>query len=382
MAFATRATAVVGVGYSTIHRETGVDSRPLAVTAAKQAIGDAGLTTADIDGIFEYPGQGTQIAVEMQRMLGIRDLAVFGDNSASGPSGLAAAQNAVMAVASGACETALVFRSVTREWGQQSGKSEFPPADGPAQFLAPYGDYGAVIPSMGMRKYRRFVDFGGSEEDYGHIAVNARRWSALNDRAVLRTPITMDDYLSSRYIAEPLRLFDCDYPVTGACATVITSTERAADLRRKPVVVDAMAQGTGSRPSWSFADDLVFGGTIDCGNRLWERSSVTPQDVKVAELYDGFTHITISWVEALGLCGLGEFGDWVDGGRTIGPGGRLPLNTNGGQLAEGRLHGLSFLNEAVLQLRDECGDRQVAGADVAVVANAHGPQCGAMVLTS
>jgi len=112
------------------------------------------------------------------------------------------------------------------------------------------------------------------------------------------------------------------------------------------------------------------------------RSSVTPADVKVAELYDGFTHITISWVEALGLCGIGEFGDWVDGGRTISPDGRLPLNTNGGQLAEGRLHGLSFLNEAVLQLRGECGERQVDGADVAVVANAHGPQCGALVLTA
>jgi len=267
--FGSRATAVAGVGYSTIHRELGVDSRQLAVTAAKQAIEDAGLTTSDIDGIFEYPAQGTQIAVEMQRMLGIRDLAVFGDNSHSGPSGLSAAQNAIMAVASGACETALVYRSVTREWGQQSGKAEFPPASGPLQYQAPYGDFGGIIPSMGMRKYRRFVDLGGSEEDYGHVAVNARRWSALNDRAVLRDPITMDDYLSSRYVAEPLRLLDCDYPVTGACATVITTAERAKDLSKKPVVVDAMAQGTGSRPSWSFSDDLVFGGTIGCGTRLW-----------------------------------------------------------------------------------------------------------------
>ena len=110
------------------------------------------------------------------------------------------------------------------------------------------------------------------------------------------------------------------------------------------------------------------------------RTSLTPADVDVTELYDGFTHIAISWVEALGFCGIGEFGDWVDGGKTIGPGGWIPLNTNGGQLAEGRLHGLAFLAEAVMQLRGECGARQVPGRRVAAVANAHGPQAGCMLL--
>ena len=113
---------------------------------------------------------------------------------------------------------------------------------------------------------------------------------------------------------------------------------------------------------------------------LWRRSSVTAADVDVAELYDGFTHIAISWLEALGLCGIGEFHDWVDDGARIGPGGSMPLNTYGGQLAAGRMHGLAFLNEAVLQVRGDAGDRQVPDARVAVVANAHGPQCGAMVV--
>jgi acetyl-CoA acetyltransferase len=115
---------------------------------------------------------------------------------------------------------------------------------------------------------------------------------------------------------------------------------------------------------------------------MWRRSSVSAADVDVAQIYDGFTHIAMSWVEALGLCGVGEFGDWVNGGATIGPGGSLPMNTSGGQLAEGRLHGLSFLTEAVVQLRGECGARQVPGAEVAVVTNAHGPQCASLVLTS
>jgi acetyl-CoA acetyltransferase len=203
----------------------------------------------------------------------------------------------------------------------------------------------------------------------------------MNPRGVLTDPITMDDYLASRFVAEPLRLLDCDYPVTGVCAAIITTAERARDLPGVPVLVDTVAFGTGSRPDWTFTDDFLFGGTLNCGQRLWERTDFSPADVDVAELYDGFTHIAISWVEALGFCGIGEFGDWVDSGKSIGPGGTLPLNTNGGQLGAGRLHGLSFLTEAVQQLRGECEQRQVPDARVAVVANAHGPQAGAMLLT-
>jgi acetyl-CoA acetyltransferase len=178
-------------------------------------------------------------------------------------------------------------------------------------------------------------------------------------------------------------LFDCDYPVNGACAAIITTAERAADLRRKPVLVDAMAYASGAHPdvAWAFSDDFLFGSTRACAERLWSRASVTAADIDVAQIYDGFTHITISWIEALGFCGIGEYSGWVDGGRRIGPGGDLPMNTSGGHLAEGRVHGLQFLNEAVLQLRGECGRRQVPDARTAVVTNAHGPQSGAMILT-
>jgi acetyl-CoA acetyltransferase len=373
-----RTATVVGVGYSDVHRALGVDTRPLVVDACLAALSDAGLTTTDIDAIFEYPGVGTQNATLVQRLLGIGDLKAYADIGGTGPSGLAAAMSAVAAVESGVCDVALVYRSVDREWGQQSGTVVAPPASGPAQFQMPYGDFGGIIPAIAMKKFRRLAELGGSEQDYGWIAVNARTWAARNERAVLTDPLTMDDYLSSRFVAEPLRLLDCDYPVTGACATIITTAERARDLRAIPVTVDSVAFGTGSRPDWTFTDDFIFGGTIGCARRLWEKSSLTVEDVDVAELYDGFTHITISWVEALGFCEIGGFGDWVDAGKRIGPGGDLPLNTNGGQLAAGRLH---VLTEAVQQLRGECEDRQVLDARVAVVANAHGPQCGAMVLT-
>jgi acetyl-CoA acetyltransferase len=375
----------MGVGYSDVTRPGEPNIGSLTLAAAKAALDDAGLSGRDIDAIVEYSFGAIRgdspLAVSAQRLLGIDNLTMFNDIMGSGPSGIASAMDAAMAIAAGACETALVYRTITRDAGHTGALREGPTrARGPAQFLAPYGYGGGIILSMAMRKRRRLAELGGSVEDYGHIAVNARQWAALNPRAVFRDPITMDDYLNSRLIADPLVLYDCDYPVNAACAAILTTAERARDLRRTPVVVDALAYGTGSRPDWVYADDFLFGGTILCGEALWNRTSLTPADVDVAELYDGFTHIAISWIEALGLCGIGEFHDWVDGGARIGPGGAMPLNTYGGQLAAGRVHGLAFLTEAVLQLRGDCGERQVPDARVAVVANAHGPQAGAMLL--
>jgi len=380
----SRDVAVVGVGYSRVTRSGHHNVRRLTLTACRDALSDAGLSPIDVDAIVEYQfgARGdSPLAIGVQQLLGIPNLRVFNDIMGSGPSGLASAMDAAMAVASGACETALVYRCINREAGHTGSLGAGPQtAGGVSQFQAPYGYGGGIILAMAMRKRRRLAELGGSPEDYGHIAVNARRWGAANDRAVLRDRITMDDYLASRPIADPLVLLDCDYPVNGACAAILTTAERAADLRQTAVIVDSMAYGTGSRPDWLYADDFLFGGTLPCAADLWSRSSFGPADVDVAELYDGFTHITISWIEALGFCGVGEFHDWVDEGRRIGPGGSLPLNTHGGQLSEGRLHGLGFLTEAVLQLRGQCGSRQVPGARSAVVANAHGPQCGAMTL--
>lgn len=384
---AGREVAVVGVGFSPVTRAGSPDIRTLTLTAAHDALTDAGLVASDLDAIFEYSFGGARddspIAVSAQRLLGVENLTAFNDIMGTGPSGLASAMDAAMAIAAGACETALVYRTITRAAGHTGALREGPArAVGAMQFSAPYGYGGGIILAMAMKKRRRVAELGGSFEDYGQIALNARRWAALNPRAVFRDLITMDDYLASRMVADPLLLFDCDYPVNAACAAILTTADRARDLRQPAVLVDALAYGTGARPDWLYAEDFIFGGTIHCARELWRRSSLTPQDVDVAELYDGFTHITISWLEALGLCGVGEFHDWVEGGTRIGPGGRLPLNTYGGQLAAGRMHGLAFLNEAVLQLRGQCGERQVPDARAAVVANAHGPQCGAMVLRS
>ncbi|HEY9266230.1 MAG TPA: thiolase family protein [Mycobacterium sp.] len=380
----TRPVAVVGVGYSDLSRKGEPHPNSLAVTAAKAALSDAGLRSADVDGIFEYKfGPESPGAQDMARLLGVPDLAAFADIMASNPSGLGGALAGVMAVAAGACETVLVFRCLTLAAGHQGGVASGPDEiSGRDQFLTPYGYLGGILVNLALKKRRWMDEYGRPEEDFGRIAVNARRWSALNPRAVLRDALTMDDYLSSRMVVDPLRVLDCDYPVNGAVATVITTAERAKDLRQPAVLVDAMAYATGRGADWVFDVDFLYGGMFNCAERLWRRSSQTLDDVDVAQVYDGFTPVTVAWIEALGACGRGEFGDWVGDGSRLAPGGDFPLNTAGGQLAEGRLHGIGFLNEAVLQLRGQCDDRQVPDARVALVASGVYPQCGAMVLTA
>jgi acetyl-CoA acetyltransferase len=378
-----RDVAVVGVGFSPFSRRGLDDPRKLAYLSCTDALADAGLAADDIDGMYHYRFEDDIPTHDVARMLGMNDLAVWGDLSpATGPSGLVSATEAIMAVASGAAETVLALRCMTRATGYAGAVStDSAPARGVEQYLAPYG-WAGVLMGIGMRKRRRLAELGGSEEDYGHVVLNARKWAALNPRAVLRDEITMDDYMGGRMIADPLRVFDCDYPVNGSVAVIVTTAERAKDLQQTPVLVDAIAYSNGVNPDtrWIFGEDFLYGGAKLCADRLWSRSQFSAADVDTAQLYDGFTHLTIAWAEALGLCGDGEFGDWIDGGRTIGPGGKLPMNTSGGHIAEGRVHGLQFLAEAVVQLRGQAGARQVPGAKVAAVTNAGGPQNVAMVV--
>ncbi len=379
-----RPVAVVGVGYSSAFRGPSPSVEDLTVDACAAAISDAGLRPHDIDGIFEYQiGHESPKCHYIQRALRTGDLAAYTDIMGTGASGLAAALAAVDAVASGACEMALAFRGMQQlagNTGSASGDPVSEAGNSPLhdELVAPFGLFG-IIPVTAMRMTRRAFELGGRPEDYGYIAINARRWAALNERAIQRKPLTMGDYLESRILCDPLRLLDCDYPVSGACAVMITTVERAKDIRNPVVEIVSHAQSTGEG-DWIHGPDFLYGGAPRCAERLWERSGLAPTDMDFAQLYDGFTYVTLTWLEALGFCGFGEAGAWLDQGRMIGPGGRLPLNTTGGQLAEGRLHGLSFLAEAALQLRGDAGSRQVKDARHGVVAVSNGPQCGGMIL--
>jgi acetyl-CoA acetyltransferase len=383
-AMAGRQVAVAGIGYSGVFRGAHPTSEQLTLDATRSAIADAGLLASEVDGIFEYQYAGdAPVTSWVQRTLGTSDLAAYGDIGGTGASGMAAVIYAIAAVASGACEVALAYRTILQAAGSNGrfGTNDSAPPGGSMfhdEFLAPYGAFN-IIPTIGMRMQRRKELLGGREEDYGHIALNARKWAALNDRAIARQPLSMDDYLGSRFIAEPLRLLDCDYPISGSCAVVITTAARARTLARPLVIVDSHATATGDG-DWIFGDRFMNGGSERCAERLWSNASIGPDEIDLLGIYDGFTYQVLSWIEALGFCREGEAGDWLEGGRTINPGGSMPLNTAGGQLAEGRLHGIALLAEAVHQLRGNAGKRQVQGAQAALVTNSFGPAVAGLIV--
>jgi acetyl-CoA acetyltransferase len=223
-------------------------------------------------------------------------------------------------------------------------------------------------------------DYGVTREDLAWIPVTQRAHAALNPDAVYREPISVDDYLASRMISTPICLYDCDVPVDGSTAIVVSAAETAPGLRA-PVAIEAMAGVIDGRPSWEQWEDLGRVGYATAA-AMWNRTDLRPDDVDVAELYDGFTIEAVWWLEALGLCATGEAGEYVRGGKRIALGGDLPLNTWGGQLSGGRLHAaFGHTAEAVRQLRGEAGARQVAGAEVAAVTSAGGFEAGAALLT-
>ncbi|MCB9373174.1 MAG: thiolase family protein, partial [Microthrixaceae bacterium] len=235
---------------------------------------------------------------------------------------------------------------------------------------------------IGMMAQRHFHEFGTTREQLAWVAINARANAARNPKAIYTEPMTLEDYLGVRMISSPLCLYDCDVPADGSTAVIVSAPDTAADLRRPPVTIESVGTAIHGRPSWDQWDDLTTMALRDAAAMLWDRTDLTPADVDVAECYDGFSFITLCWLEALGFCGKGEGGPFVEGGERIALDGPLPLNTHGGQLSAGRLHGYGFLHEACLQLWGEAGDRQVGGGpEVAVAAAGGGPLGGCLLLT-
>jgi acetyl-CoA acetyltransferase len=224
-------------------------------------------------------------------------------------------------------------------------------------------------------------EFGTTRAQLAHIALNDRRHAALNPQAIYREPLTLEEYFAARMVSDPFCLFDCDVPVDGSTAVIVSSADVARDLPHPAVRFNAVGTAMRWRPMWDQWDDITTMAARDAAAHLWTRTDLKPADVDTAQLYDGFSFLTLAWLEALGFCGKGESGPFVDGGERIGLGGELPLNTWGGQLSGGRLHGFGFVAEAVRQLRGECGARQVADCEVAVVGVGGGPVAGCMLLT-
>ena len=223
--------------------------------------------------------------------------------------------------------------------------------------------------------------YGTTKEQLGWLAINSRRNAALNPLAAYQDPISMDDYLGARPISSPLGLYDCDVPVDGSIAVVVSHRDHAAACPNPPVSVEAIG-GTYGAGGWFHRDDFPKMASVEAAAQMWSRTDLTPGDLDVAELYDGFTFLTFAWLEALGICGDGEAGPFVEGATRIAMDGELPLNTYGGQLSAGRMHGYWVLHEACLQLRGQAGQRQLQQRpETAVVTAGGGPIAGCMLLT-
>jgi acetyl-CoA acetyltransferase len=393
---AERQAVISGIGQSQIGRRLYRDHLDLTLEACLAAIDDAGLTRDDINGVATYPGgpaanmggMGGPSTVEVQDALRLR--LDWHSGGGEGPAQIQAVVNACMAVACGLARHVLVWRTVTEASAQgQGGRAGIGLGGsggsgrigGTFSWSIPFGAFSAAN-WLAINAQRHFHDYGTTREQLAQIALNARKNAALNPAAIYRDPMTLDDYLSARIVTTPFGLYDCDVPADGSVAVIVSHRDYAPDAPKPAVHVNAVGTALRGRPSWDQFDDMASMAARDAGAHLWERTELRPADVDVAELYDGFSWLTMCWLEALGLCGRGESGPFIEGGKRIALDGQLPLNTNGGQLSAGRLHGYGFLHEACVQLRGEGGNRQVAGEpEVAVVANGGGPVAGCMLLT-
>jgi acetyl-CoA acetyltransferase/uncharacterized OB-fold protein len=381
--------AITGVGLSQIGRRLMRHPVSLAVEAARAAVADAGLTMDDIDGLSTYPGnlpvrgltEGGMVPLE--EALRLRPTWFNGGFDIPGPSGSVVA--AMLAVASGLCRHVLCIRTVWEATAVEQVRKGLIKLDAPTRsggdqaFSVPYGALSAAH-WLAMDASQYFSKYGGDRTVLGRIAVNARRNAGLNPLAIYRDPMTMDDYFNARMITSPFGLYDCDTPCDASTALIVSAIEDAADRPHRPVFVEAIGSQLTERQSWDQGTLTHEPNTFGPARHMWTRTTMTPSDIDLACLYDGFTFNCLSWIEALGFCGLGEAAAYIGDGSTIALDGELPLNPHGGQLSMGRLHGFGFIWEAVTQLRGDAGPRQVADARVAVVSTGGATPGGTLLL--
>jgi acetyl-CoA acetyltransferase/uncharacterized OB-fold protein len=375
-----------GVGRSAIGRRLLVDPLSLTVDACLAAIEDAGLTPADIDGLSTYPGmaamgmsEGGVTAVE--EALRLHPTWINGGGDLPGPGGSVIA--GMLAVASGLCRHVLCFRTV---WESTYATLGLHGGGGMGRVSGPFHEWRAPFGAMsaanwiGMNANHYLHRYGADRELLGWIALNGRANAARNPAAIYRDPMTMDDYMSARPITSPFGLYDCDVPCDASIAVVVSDASVAPDLPRPAVAIEAVGTQITERISWDQGTITHEPQVLGQSAHLWTRTDLRPDDIDLALVYDGFTFNAISWIEALGFCGIGEAKDWLDGGKRIALDGDLPVNPHGGQLSEGRTHGYGFLYEAMAQLRHDAGERQVPGARTAVVTSGGGTPSGVLLL--
>ncbi len=363
---ADRVAAIVGVAESDLGITPGKTVLQLQAQAAKAALDEAGLSMANVDALFTAGNWSWSPPMLLAEYLGIQPKYTDGTN-VGGSSFEFHVGHAVAGIQAGRFDVALITYGST----QRSDRSRNRPvttARLTEQFELPYG-LPMPVGAYALAATRHMYQYGTTSEQLAEIAVATRKWAVLNEKAMMRTPIGIDDVLNSRWIAEPLHLLDCCLVTDGGGAIVITSARRAADTRKAPIWILGHGQ-THTHNSITNMPDLTMTGAVQSGRDAFAMAGITHDDLDVVEVYDSFTITVLLTLEALGFCKPGEGGAFVSGQRTA-PGGAFPLNTNGGGLSycHPGMYGIFLLIEATRQLRGECGPRQVQDARLAL---AHG----------
>ncbi len=380
--------AIVGIGATEFSKKSGRTELQLAVEAVRAAIADAGLSPADIDGMVTF-AQDSNLEIDVARGLGIPSLTHFSRVHYGGGAGCATIHQAAMAVATGSADAVVCYRALNERSGRRFGSGQQPPPPPPGAQIPThwYAPFGLVTPAAWVAMFaRRYMhEYGATSEDFGRVAVAARKHAATNPKAwFYEHPITLEDHQSSRWIVEPLHLLDCCQESDRAVALVVTRSERARDLAQPPALIRASAQGSSldqeTMTSYYRSDITGLPEMGLVGRQLWEHSGLEPVDVQCAVIYDHFTPFVLTQLEELGFCDRGEARHFIADGN-IELGGALPINPSGGQLGEAYIHGMNGICEAVRQVRGTAVN-QVPDLEPVLVTGGTGVPTSGLVLGS
>lgn len=374
-------TAIVGIGETEFSRNLEESEFQLACRAIKLALDDAGIHPSEVDALSCYTYEETP-EFEIARSVGMGGVHFLSQSPHGGGAGCGAVGQLALAIAAGVANVGVVWRSRKRGarskrlWaGVRASVDDHWKWTRPQGLLRPVDEVAVLT-----RRYMH--DHGLTREQLAEVALSMRAYAHNNPRALMGArPLSMDDYLGARMISDPLCLFDNCLESDGAVALVLVRSDRAADCRKPPVHIHAFSQGM--KPQHQLMTDYhsadpLRSSSWTCAANLWHQSDIKAADIDVAQIYDAFSPLVLFSLEAYGFCGRGEAGDFIANG-TLRPGGRLPVNTSGGSLAEVYLHGMNLMTEAVKQLRGEALT-QIEGASTCLVTSCDTTPNGALVL--
>ncbi len=377
-------TAIAGVGYTPLSRNSGQSVLSLAVEACRSAINDAGLDPGEVDGIASFSLLNDSVPCQaVATALGLPTLRYSLDMNLGGQAPCYMVMHAAMAVASGLANNVVVFRALNGRSEVRIGSSQFHGPGGQYRYPIGYTAYPQYI-AMWARRY--MIETGADYKDLAAVVLAQREYAVVNERAVLRRPLTLPEYFESPFVADPFRVVDCTIEVDGACALLITSVAGARRLAHPPAVIQGGAYACGPRSGLDMGDALLWEDysrnyTSFLADQLWTSSGMRPADMDFAEIYDCFSSVVLFGLEGLGLAERGGAGEMIRSGATR-IDGELPVNTHGGLLCEGYLHGMNTVAEATLQIQGRSGERQVPRAVAGVVTSGALMDGSALVLTA